>query len=134
MTETVRMATHGPTLLWARTIDVAEEPPMLKTLEGQEIRWDDWEIAPELSHVESECEQCGYDGQPWLTFGAIHVAPRRLVKVLFVRRCPACEADVIYDLRHDRRCDRDLCHPDCPLRQQATEDDEPYPGKAKEAK
>jgi hypothetical protein len=32
-------------------------------------------------------------------------------------------------VRHDSRCDRDLCHPDCSIRRQREADDLPYPGK-----
>ena len=33
-------------------------------------------------------------------------------------------------MKHDPRCDRDLCHPDCLIRQQRIENDQPYPGSA----
>lgn len=33
-------------------------------------------------------------------------------------------------MNHDARCDRDLCHPDCPIRKQAIVNDRPYPGQA----
>jgi hypothetical protein len=31
--------------------------------------------------------------------------------------------------KHDPRCDRDLCHPDCPVRKWAEVNDYPYPGR-----
>ena len=33
-------------------------------------------------------------------------------------------------VNHDLRCDRDLCHPDCPIREQRIGNDQPYPGSA----
>lgn len=29
---------------------------------------------------------------------------------------------------HDKRCDSDLCHPDCPIRKRAVVNDRHYPG------
>ena len=97
----IRVATHGPTLAWAKTIgDVVDYPPPLEKFNGTEINWCDWEIAPELSHVGQLCERCGYDGQQWITFGMVpHETYARPVKRLFALKCPACDADVIIDKR-----------------------------------
>ena len=109
LTPPVRVATNGPTAAWARSIDIATDPPPLEDLDGREIRWDDWEIAPAISHLPQECERCGYDGQPWTTFGTVIPEPGatvayrgrqvadRPVKRIWARRCPACDACVLYD-------------------------------------
>jgi hypothetical protein len=105
-----RVATKGPTAAWAKSIDIVTDPPPLEDLDGQAVRWEDWEIAPEISHLPQECERCGYDGQPWTTFGTVipetaatvacrgGQVPARPIKRIWVRRCPACEACVVYDL------------------------------------
>lgn len=110
VTPPVRVATNGPTAAWVKSIDVVTDPPPLEDLDGRKIRWDDWEIAPEISHLPQECERCGYDGQPWTTFGTVIPEPGATVacrgrqvpawpiKRIWVRRCPACEARVVYDL------------------------------------
>lgn len=105
----VRVATHGPTVTWASSIDIVTSPPPLEDLDGWEIQWDDWEIAPLISHIPQECERCGYDGQPWTAYGTVipepgatvpghgRRVPARPVKRIWARRCPACQACAVYD-------------------------------------
>lgn len=123
----IREATHGPTLAWARCPDVAEEPPPLAEHDGRSVRWEDWEVAPEVVHLRQfgypECERCGYDGQQWITTGLLlphpgemtmgthikrlpsgrtyekeHPVPAWPIRRLIAYRCPACGADLVYDL------------------------------------
>jgi hypothetical protein len=124
----IRVETHGLTLAWARCPDVAEEPPPVAELDGHTIRWDDWEVAPLITHIVHECERCGYDGQPWIVTGCMmplpgetvaSYRPRKLrsgrtydkaclvpawpIRRLFAYRCPACRCDTVYDMGPDMK-------------------------------
>jgi hypothetical protein len=106
------------------------QPPPLAEFDGHRIRWDDWEVSPEIVHLRQygipECDQCGHDGQPWMTIGAILPVPgetfpipydkrlpsgrdysrERQVRAwpymrLYATRCPECGADEIHDMGRD---------------------------------
>lgn len=40
---------------------------------------------------------------------------------------PDWDGEVV--VQHDARCDADLCHPACPIRQRLAENGKPYPGR-----
>jgi hypothetical protein len=104
MSDRIRVDTHGCTLNWARCPDIYEALPLAE-FEGREVVWEDWDVAPDLTHVQSECERCGYDGQPWMSTGTVppragEMAGKRRawpLKRLFAFQCPACGSCRVYD-------------------------------------
>lgn len=100
-----------------------ERSPPLDEHGGRQVTWDEWETALRVTHIEHECEQCGYSGQPLTAAGTVlplpgemvtafeekHPGgcarevrrPARPVRRLFAYRCPECRADTVYDWGDD---------------------------------
>jgi hypothetical protein len=103
----IRVGTHGPTVGWAKCPpDIFTSPLPVNEIDGRPIDWEcEWEVALELTHVGSECECCGYDGQPWMLIGIVPPAPGQMfrnrrawpIKRAFAFRCPACDVITTYD-------------------------------------
>ena len=117
-----RVATLGVTLAWARYPEWPEYEPAYPNHDGRAIDWEEWEVAPQLTHVTYECETCAYDGQPWYARGLVAALPGerfRGTTVAFTKSdhrylrgydvpayaiwqlsaylCPACDDVRIYD-------------------------------------
>ncbi|MFC0626161.1 hypothetical protein [Kribbella deserti] len=64
----------GLTLVWDKVRDLPAVP--LTEHCGRAVTWDDWHLAPNVTHIVQKCEQadCLHEGQKFKTTGTVHPA------------------------------------------------------------
>lgn len=60
-------------------------PALPAELDGAPITWDDWDIAPTMSHLPASCVMCAFDEPEAITMGVSE--DRRRYSAIRCRRC-----------------------------------------------
>jgi hypothetical protein len=114
----------GLRLVWRAEPPRGEEPPPGVLIDGRDVEWGEWHVAPAVHDQPTICRPCGYTGAPWTAFGTVPAPPGAMVRVpvedpaggqaraAFVEpapavaravayRCPRCFGDEVYDMLDD---------------------------------